>query len=278
MNCSVQDVPVTHVTTTWLLFRQYLCIYISQTFEVLQSFFFFFLPCCQTGADLRASDRASDRMTDWVGRAKAARDPSGQLPCYLLFLCRIIILRLFTPWTLIGIANADVQWLSIRIKDANNGKWGHVSKAAPFPWLFITASSRENFILTVTVLYLLELSHCHLWKDTRDFWVSFKQQSWFRSGTKDVLLDWKHFTTQKEKSWTENISDSCLDSVQRYCEESWDRWSDNWRQSKMRARNRSACEARRLHEALTLQQKREEEDGRVGGGQHNWIINEKDAF
>lgn len=40
-----------------------------------------------------------------------------------------------------------------------------------------------------------------------------------------------------------------------------------------KARNRSACEARRLHEALTLQQKREEEDGRVGGwrdgGQNN---------
>lgn len=79
----------------------------------------------------------------------------------------------------------------------------------------------------------------------------FKQQSSFRSGTKDVLLDWKHFTTHKGKSWAEKISDSCLDSVQRYCEESSDRWSDNWRQSKMRARNRSACEARRLHEADT---------------------------
>lgn len=33
----------------------------------------------------------------------------------------------------------------------------------------------------------------------------------------------------------------------------------------MRGRNSSACEVRRLNETLTLQQEREEEDGRIGG-------------
>lgn len=93
---------------------------------------------------------------DRLGRqSKGSEGSFWTASCYLLFHCRIIILRLFTPWTLIGIANADVQWLSIRIKDANNVKWGHVSKAAPFPRLFITASSKENLIITESLLYLV---------------------------------------------------------------------------------------------------------------------------
>lgn len=66
---------------------------------------------------------------------------------YLLFLCCIMILKLFTPWTLIGTAHADVQWRTIRIKNANKEKWGHVSKAAVFPWLLITATNAEISLL-----------------------------------------------------------------------------------------------------------------------------------
>lgn len=42
MNCSVQDVPVTHVTTTWLLFPPIFMYLYFSNFEVLQSFFFLF--------------------------------------------------------------------------------------------------------------------------------------------------------------------------------------------------------------------------------------------
>lgn len=158
-------------------------------------------------------------------------------------------------------------------------------KAAPFPWLFITASSGENFIITGAVLYLLE-SHTVFTLPSLEIYKRlfglFFQAAVMVSGTKDVLLDWKHFTTQKGKSWTENISDSSLDAVQRYCGESSDRWSDNWRQRKMREsqeQERLWGETASWSSDTAAEKRRGRGTGRrTHGGQNNWIINEKDAF
>lgn len=144
---------------------------------------------------------------DRLGRqSKGSERSFWTAPCYLLFLCRIIILRLFTPWTLIGIANADVQWLSIRIKDANNVKWGHVSKAAPFPWLFITPSSAENFIITEAVLYLVE---------TRAAFTLFFSRSshCFAQVPRTCCCNGNASLHNKGKSWTEKIR--CSDIVKK---------------------------------------------------------------
>lgn len=210
---------------------------------------------------------------DRLGRqSKGSERSFWTASCYLLFLCRIIILRLFTPWTLIGIANADVQWLSIRIKDANNVKWGHVSKAAPFPRLFIAASSKENFIMTEAVLYLVSKRTAFTLQSLDRYHRFFfsKQHSWYSHRYQGCAagLETLHYTKRGQLDW-ENyrqllwfgaaISGRCTSN------ESSDRWSNNWRKSKMRGRNSSACEVRRLNETLTLQQDREEEDGRIGG-------------
>lgn len=159
----------------------FMYLYFSN-FYVPQSFFF---PSMLPNWSRPESFWQSKWQDDRLGRQSKGSERSFRTaPCYLLFLCRIIILRLFTPWTLIGIANADVQWLSIRIKDANNVKWGHVSKAAPFPWLFITASSGENFIITEAGLYLLEtqaaftMLSLERYKRFLGCFFFLKQQSW----------------------------------------------------------------------------------------------------
>lgn len=66
---------------------------------------------------------------EWVEKAQRERDTERGREKFLraawywpLFLRCIIILKLFTPWTLIGIANADSQRLTIRIKNANRAK------------------------------------------------------------------------------------------------------------------------------------------------------------
>lgn len=58
-----------------------------------------------------------------------------------------MILELFTPWTLIGTAHVDVQWFTIRIKNANEVEWGHVLKATVFPWLPVTTTNAEISLL-----------------------------------------------------------------------------------------------------------------------------------
>lgn len=117
-----------------------------------------------------------------------------------------------------------MQWLLIRIKDANsNVKWGHVSKATLFPWLFVTASNRKIAIeLKLCLIYRRTIQLCNL------YWHGQTQQLFFSpssshsktlSSTKDMLPDWKHFTIRgrKEKSQTEKLTDSCIDLVQQYC-------------------------------------------------------------
>lgn len=178
-------------------FTFYLCICISQTSRCCSpSFFPPMLPNWSRPESFWQSKWQDDRL----GRqSKGSEGSFWTASCYLLFLCRIIILRLFTPWTLIGIANADVQWLSIRIKDANNVKWGHVSKAAPFPRLFIAAPSKENLIITEAVLYLASNRTAFILQSL-DFFFFPSSIHGTHTGPKDVLLDWKHLTIQKEDS------------------------------------------------------------------------------
>lgn len=205
---------------------------------------------------------------DRLGRqSKGSERSFWTAPCYLLFLCRIIILRLFTPWTLIGIANADVQWLSIRIKDANNVKWGHVSKAAPFPWLFITPSSAENFIITEAVLYLVE---------THAAFTLFFQGAvivLLRYQGRAAAMETLHYTT-RGKVGPRKFGAAIL----------WRKFRKMERQ--LKAKQNESQEQERLwgktaswSSATAAEKRRGRRTGRqMGGGQNNWIINEKDAF
>lgn len=157
---------------------------------------------------------------DRVGRQSKGTERSfWTAPRYYIFLCRIIIRRLFTPQTLIGIANADVQRLSTRIKDAKcNVKWGHVWEACSPD--SVAASNRGTAVeLKLCLIYRRTIQPCGL------CWHAHTQQRVFLQ----AALVPKLFQVPRTCCWTgntplyeagsqtEKITDSCFDLVQQYC-------------------------------------------------------------
>lgn len=205
----------------------------------------------------------------------------------LLFLHCIMILKLFTPWTLIGIANADVQWLTIRIKNANKVKWGHVSKATVFPWLLVTATNTEislllkasmQFFCFITLLF----SHSSLyWHEKTLF--SIKNSFRYQGHPAGMALSQKQLKKKtsmcyrdKIKMRKEKITESscgptkswrCTNNTRAARLASADRWQHL--KAEQNERKKYECKypkERWCNKALTPQKKMEvEEDGWMEG-------------
>lgn len=113
--------------------------------------------------------------------------------------------------------------LSISIKDANsNGKWGHLSKASLFPWIFVAASNKKIALEPKPCLIYhgtIQLYNLYTHGQTQQFFFSpSSSHSKTLSSTKD-MLDWKtlHYMREWGESQTEKITGSCFDLVQQYC-------------------------------------------------------------
>lgn len=108
-------------------------------------------------------------------------------------------------------------------KYSSNIKWGHVSKATLFPWLFVAASNRKTALeLKLCLIYHRTIQLCDLYwhGHTQQLFFFSKQQSFkksFKYQGHAAGLKMLHHMRGRGKSQTEKITGNCFDLVLQYC-------------------------------------------------------------
>lgn len=175
-----------------------------------------------------------------------------------------------------------MQRLSIRIKDANSHvKWGRVSKATVFPWVFVRASNRKIALeLKPCFIYRGNIQHCNL------CWHGQTQQLIFLR----AAVIQKLFQVPRTGCWTGNTSpyegERGKSDWENYRQLLWfgaailprctsnngsDRRGNNWKEKQNETEEQQQqqqhrhAEVRRFNETPALQQRREGEDGQMDG-------------